>query len=568
VPFRLLEEVTELSCPPAEGDTENLIVQGDNLEALKALLPRYAGQVKCIYIDPPYNTGNEGWVYNDAVNSPEIRQWLGHAVGKEADDLSRHDKWLCMMYPRLVLLRQFLRDDGAIFVSIDDNEASSLRFVMDEIFGPNNFVATVIWQKMDSPKNTALHLSEDHDYIVIYARNGNTWRPNKLARSEAMLARYKNPDNDPRGPWLLSDLAARNAYSAGRYPITTPKGRVIDGPPAGSYWRVSKEKFAELEKDGRIWWGKSGDNRPGIKRFLSEVQEGVVPQTLWFWKDVGSTRHAKQELSQLMAARASQDLFITPKPSALIQRILQIATSPGDLILDSFAGSGTTGHAVLALNAAEKARTETTESTEKQNLQNPSVSSASSVRNPPRRFILVEIDEKIARDITAERVRRVAKGYTNAKGEGVAGLGGGFQFARLGKPLFDETGAIRSDVKFGELAEFVFFKETGRPMPRTEHTKDTERKGKNGKSTLRGLRDLRASPLLGVHDGRAVYLLFNGILADKSVGGGNVLTGPVLAKLPKHDGPKVVYAAACRLGRARLESEQITFKQTPYDLQV
>lgn len=278
VPFRLLEPVPELSCAEAHGaDSGNLIVQGDNLQALKALLPRYAGQVKCIYIDPPYNTGNEGWVYNDNVNSPEILKWLGEVVGKEGETLDRHDRWLCMMYPRLALLKQFLREDGAIFISIDDNEMATLRLLMDEIFGAKNFVASIIWNMMDSPKNTARHLSEDHEYVIVYSKNKAQWTLNPLRRSEAMIARYKNPDNDERGPWLLSDLAARNFYAHGRYAITTPSGKVIEGPPSGSFWRVSEEKFWQLNRDKRIWWGKSGNNRPGIKRFLSEVKNGVVP---------------------------------------------------------------------------------------------------------------------------------------------------------------------------------------------------------------------------------------------------------------------------------------------------
>ncbi len=518
VPYRLIRCEGELSAG-AVGEG-NLLVEGDNLQALKALLPYYAGKVKCIYIDPPYNTGNEKWAYNDNVNSPEIRKWLGQTVGKEADDLSRHDKWLCMMYPRLVLLRDFLREDGAIFISIDDNEQQSLRFILDEIFGAQNFVATIIWQKMDSPKNTAVHFSEDHDYIVVYARDGNRWKPNKLPRTEAMLARYKNPDNDSRGPWLLSDLAARNFYNAGRYPITTKAGRVIDGPPAGSYWRVSKERFDELEKDGRIWWGKSGDNRPGIKRFLSEVQEGVVPQTLWFWKDVGSTRNAKQELSQLMAAGASEDLFITPKPTGLIQRILQIATNANDLILDSFAGSGTTAHAVLQMNHEH---------------------------GGDRHFLLIEIDSAIAKDITAERIKRLVHGYKNTKTEHIAALGGGFRYCALGEPLFDEQGKIREAVKYRDLAHHVFFTETGEPLPKT-----------TGKQF----------PLLGVFNGRAIYLLFNGVLGDKSANGGNVLNLATLPKLPEHSGPRVVYGTACRISPARLKREGIAFKQIPYEIKV
>jgi site-specific DNA-methyltransferase (adenine-specific)/adenine-specific DNA-methyltransferase len=520
VPFHLLKDVPQLAC--GDAGNGNLIVQGDNLVALKALMAYYAGQVKCIYIDPPYNTGNEGWAYNDNVNSPIIREWLGKVVGKEGETLDRHDRWLCMMYPRLALLRQLLREDGAIFISIDDNEVQSLRYVMDEIFGEQNFIATVIWQKMDSPKNTAIHLSEDHDYIVIYAKKADTWRPNKLARTEAMVARYKNPDNDLRGVWLLSDLAARNFYSQGRYPLTTRKGRVIDGPPAGSYWRVSKNKFDELERDGRIWWGKSGDNRPGIKRFLSEVQAGVVPQTLWQWKDVGSTRNAKQELSQLMAAAASQDLFITPKPTRLIERILQISTDPGDLVLDSFAGSGTTGHAVLNLNA--KSSTE-----------------------PPRRFILVEIDEIISKELTAPRLKRVVVGYENTKNVYANGIGGSFRFCELGDPLFDKDGKILEKVRFPDLARHVYFTETGEPLSRERVPK---------------------SPFLGECRGVAIYLLYNGILNDKSSTGGNVLTRQILAKLPPYQGMRVIYCAGCLLGRDRLQVERIVVRQIPYEIKI
>ncbi|MCP5332645.1 MAG: site-specific DNA-methyltransferase [Pseudomonadales bacterium] len=553
VPFRLLEPLPELSLPsPAgrgaggEGDHgDNLIVQGDNLHALKALLPRYAGQVKCIYIDPPYNTGNEGWVYNDNVNSPEIRRWLGEVVGREGDTLDRHDRWLCMMYPRLVLLKQFLREDGAIFVSIDDNEVATLRLLMDEIFGANNFVASSIWNMMDSPKNSARHLSEDHEYVVIYALNKDTWRPNPLARSEEMIARYKNPDNDPRGVWLLSDLAARNFYAQGRYSITTPSGKVIEGPPSGSYWRVSEEKFWELDRDNRIWWGKSGANRPGIKRFLSDVKDGVVPRTLWRWQEVGSTRHSKQELSQIMGLGASTDLFVTPKPSSLIQRILQIATDKDSLVLDSFAGSGTTGHAVLKQNAEDGGN---------------------------RRFILVEMDDAIARNVTAERVRRVAQGYSNAKGEPVPGLGGGFQFCRLSaEPLFDADGQIRRDVSFAQLAEFVWFAETGTSWMPSFRGGGAEPGIQSSPasldSRLRGNDGIDSSPLLGVYEGRAIYLLYNGILKDRSIDGGNVLTGPLYDLLPPFAGPKVIYAAANRMG-SRAAREGITFKQTPYALEI
>lgn len=360
----------------------NLIVQGDNLHALKALMPIYAGRVDCIFIDPPYNTGNEGWAYNDNVNAPMIKEWLdANPIGIE--DGLRHDKWCAMMWPRLRLLHDLLSDEGSIWITLDDNEIHRARSILDEVFGEDNFVATCIWHKMDSPKNTAQFLSVDHDYILVYAKRITELEVNLLPRSDEMLARYKNPDGDPRGPWLLSDLAARNEYSEGRYSITTRSGKVISGPPPGSYWRVSRKKFDELDADGRIWWGESGENRPGIKRFLSEVRGGVVPQTIWHWEDVGSTRHSKQDLSRLMGLQSGEDTFITPKPVKLVDRIISVAAKPDSIVLDSFAGSGTTAHSVLEANKRDGGN---------------------------RRFILVEMED-YADKLTAERVRRVMNGY-------------------------------------------------------------------------------------------------------------------------------------------------------------
>jgi adenine specific DNA methylase Mod len=252
VPFRLLEEVPGLSCPPAEGETENLIVQGDNLESLKALLPRYAGQVKCIYIDPPYNTGNEGWVYNDAVNSPEIRQWLGKTVGKEAEDLSRHDKWLCMMYPRLVLLRQFLREDGSIWISMDDSEISLLRALMDEIFGREKFVACNVWQKRYSRENRG-SIGDVHEYLLVYARSPGLFQEvrNLVPLTEEQAKIYKNPNNDPNGRWRGIPMTAQGFRPNQMYEIVGPDG-TKHRPPEGRCWSTIEPEFEKLRKAGRI----------------------------------------------------------------------------------------------------------------------------------------------------------------------------------------------------------------------------------------------------------------------------------------------------------------------------
>jgi len=388
-------------CPEDSVDwdtTQNLMIEGDNLEVLKLLQKSYAGKVKLIYIDPPYNTGKD-FVYADDFRD-NIKNYLeltgqvegGRKISSNTDASGRfHTDWLNMMYPRLKLARSLLSQEGALFVSIADHETHNLRACLDEVFGPENFIATVVWHKMDSPKNTAIHFSEDHDYILVYAKESSLWRPRALERSQGMIDRYKNPDNDHRGSWLLSDLAARNYYSQGQYPITTKVGRVIEGPPAGSYWRVSKEKFDELDRDNRIWWGENGDNRPGIKRFLSEVRDGVVPQTYWNWKDVGSTRNAKQEFSQLMESAAGEDIFITPKPVKLVERVISIGTRPDqeDIVMDFFAGSGTTGHATLASNIKDDGN---------------------------RRYLVVQLPEPTGQvrhttisEMTKERLRRAGK---------------------------------------------------------------------------------------------------------------------------------------------------------------
>ncbi len=382
-----------------------------------------------------------------------------------------------MMYPRLQLLRELLRDDGAIFISIDDNEIHSLRMLMDEIFGENNFVATIIWQKIYSPKSSARFFSENHDYIVAYARSRDDWDRHLLPRTTEQNDRYDNPDNDPRGPWKPSGLDARNPYSKGRYSIACPGGRLVPGPPAGAYWRYSEEKLRDLDRDGRIWWGENKNNVPAIKRFLSEVKQGIVPQTIWEYRDVGHTQDAKQQYVEILQ---TEEVFTTPKPVALIKRIAQLSTNPGDIVLDSFAGSGTTAQAVLELNQED---------------------------GGGRQFILVQqpYDTKdnetdkfnICERITAERVRRVIRGYTftkrngsaKRKTESVEGLGGTFTYARVGLPLFGEYRSLGAALPvYEELAKYVFYTETSGDFDPAAVD------GKTGK--------------IGEHKGTSYYLLY------------------------------------------------------------
>ncbi len=342
--------------------TQNLMIEGDNLEVLKLLQKSYAGKVKLIYIDPPYNTGKD-FVYPDNFQD-NIKNYLeltgqtesGRKISSNTDASGRfHTDWLNMIYPRLKLAHSLLQSDGVVFVSIADHEIHNLRAAMNEVFGEENFVATVIWQKVYSPKNSARHFSEDHDYIVVYAKNSETWTPRLLPRTEEMEARYANQDNDPRGPWKAGDLSARNFYGEGTYPITTPSGRQLPGPPPGTYWRVSRPKFDELDSDNRIWWGSDGSNVPAIKRFLSEVKDGRVPQTLWTYEEVGHTQEAKKELIATVDFPNSDVVFDTPKPTRLLRRILQLTTSPdgNDLVLDFFAGTGSTMDAVYQQNAED-----------------------------------------------------------------------------------------------------------------------------------------------------------------------------------------------------------------------
>jgi adenine-specific DNA-methyltransferase len=388
--FVALDLDQSLSC--GDAPWKNLIIEGDNFDALRYLRMTFAGRVKCIYIDPPYNTGNKDFVYNDRY------------VDKE--DLWRHSKWCEFMFQRLTLAKDLLSEDGVIFVSIGDDEIFQLGLMLQRIFGEQNFIANVIWEKVYSPKNTAKHFSDDHDYIVVYARNANSWKVNLLPRTDAQNKAYKNSDNDPRGDWKSSDLSARNPYSEGTYSIVSPSGRYISGPPNGRYWTVSKANFEVLNADNRIWWGKDGNSMPSLKRFRTDVMDGRIPQTLWPYDEVGHTQEAKKEMLEILDFANSAAVFSTPKPVRLIERVLRVSSDPDSLVLDFFAGSGTTAHAVHKLNKEDGG-----------NRRVILVSSTEATVDEP--------EKNLCRDVCATRVRRVIEGYGENEG-----LGGDFAYLR------------------------------------------------------------------------------------------------------------------------------------------
>ena len=402
--IRLLQTPSRATLIPAPkesvnfDETSNVFIEGENLEVLKLLYKSYFGRVKMIYIDPPYNTGND-FIYPDNYTDP-LDAYLrltgqkdsdGNLLTSNPETSGRyHSAWLSMIYPRLFLARQLLRDDGVIFITADDHEIHNLRMIMNEVFGEENFVSAIIWQKIFSPQNTARHFSEDHDYLVVYARNAPIWSPVLLARTEEADARYSNPDDDPRGAWTSGDLTARNYYSEGQYEVKSPTGKKFR-PTIGTYWRVRYEKFLELDRDKRVWWGADRSNMPRLKRFLSEVKQGIVPQTLWKHEEVGHTQEAKKELLEVLDFENTDNVLDTVKPTRMIRRMLQLATSPaeGDLIIDFFAGSAATAHAVLKQNREDGGN---------------------------RRFLMVQLPEplpiaekklKTIADIGKQRIRRV-----------------------------------------------------------------------------------------------------------------------------------------------------------------
>lgn len=547
VPYRLIHCDGALSA--GDPDAGNLLVQGDNLEALKALLPYYGGQVKCIYIDPPYNTGKSDWTYNDKVDSPEITEWLGKAVGKEAEDLSRHDKWLCMMYPRIRLLRDFLADDGVIFVSCDDNEQAALNLLLAEIFGRRNHIGTTIWK--NATDNNPTQVAVEHEYVVIYAKNKDAlprhWSGLENDTKELMLKEFNNIAEK------YSDIAARqkyfgefvrkNASSLGdlaRYKLVDSRGvyvsrRNLENPGKNGYqyeivhpktgnncakplwgWRFPHDRMKSLIEEGRIVFGKDESKIPELKAYLEEVG---FPLRSVFSID---SRKGSNDLESVFGRR---DIFKNPKSVEFATYLLSFVSKGDDIILDSFSGSGTTAHAVLAMNSQDGKR---------------------------RRFIAIEMDEKTAQEVTAERLRRVVNGYAKGGDDAslVAGLGGGFRYCRLGVPLFNEFGDIDGEVTFPDLAAHVFFAETGTPIPA---------KAQDGNAYL------------GKHGQKAVYLLYTqGLECTPREALGNVLTPAALLALPPppdgFEGTRVVYAEGTTVSPDRLKAEGVVFKQIPYQI--
>lgn len=557
VPFRTLEKKYTFASE-GQNDGGNMIIHGDNLDALKALLPKYEGRVKCIYIDPPYNTGNEGWVYNDNVNDPKIRKWLGEVVGKEGEDLSRHDKWLCMMYPRLKLLHKLLAEDGVILVSIDDNEYANLKAICDEIFGINCFVSNISWQRTYSSRNDSKGIANEVEHILVYSKVAN-WNPKKLSRTESMDVRYSSPDNDPR-LWKAGDASAPGAAThpgmvyAIQHPIT---GKYIY-PPNGRCWTYGQEQMLSIMQQWAdyklfplddyktrveicgqtttvpetisaivlanpcketfhqsqmrynegtwpiLYFTSKGHGGIACKRYLEEMG-GRIVTNLWLHDEVGHTDEAAKELKNIFDGKTP---FDTPKPERLVKRIMQIATDPDSIILDSFAGSGTTAHAVLNINKQDGGH---------------------------RKFILVEMMD-YADSITAERVKRVISGYGEGK-KAVPGTEGGFSYYELGEPLL-VNGLLNPNVEESKIREYVYYTETRQPMP--EPSADEKH-------------------LLGVHDRHAYYFYYE---SDRLT----TLNRAFLRTIKTRAESYLIYADVNMLSAEEMETFHISFKKIPRDI--
>lgn len=565
VPYRVLERqysYDEAGQHAEDNGSENMIIHGDNLEALKALLPRYEGKVKCIYIDPPYNTGNEGWVYNDNVNDPKIKKWLGEVVGKEGEDLSRHDKWLCMMYPRLKLLQRLLAEDGVIFISIDDNELYNLKSICDEIFGLSCFVSNISWQRTYSMRNDSQGIPAEIEHILVYSKKP-MWIPSKLPRTEEMNSKYKNPDNDPQGPWQNTTAFAPGGttHQGMVYAIQHPFTGKMMYPTRDAHWRYQQEQMLEImrgwcnyelkelddaheraavcgltpdevrqgvkaivlsepldvssQKAKKVYergqWPRfyfTSGGKGGIRRKTYMESVGGKPATnYWPFSETGHTDEAKKDLLSIFGGKVT---FDTPKPARLIERVLTIAASPDSIVLDSFAGSGTTAHAVLNMNKADGGN---------------------------RKFILVEMMD-YADSITAERVKRVIDGYGEGK-KAVEGTGGNFSYYELGPVLLLPDGNLNEEVGAQKIREYVYYMETKEPLP-TEQPKDEPY-------------------FMGLCRNTAYYFYYERERVT-------TLDHTFLATIQTKAEGYTIYADLCAIPQETLRKHNITFKKIPRDI--
>lgn len=517
VPYRVLERqysFDENGQHETDNGSANKIIHGDNLEALKALLPEYEGKIKCIYIDPPYNTGNEGWVYNDNVNDPRMRDWLHKTVGKEGEDLSRHDKWLCMMYPRLKLLQRLLAEDGAIFISIDDNEELALKAICAEIFGARNYITNFIWRKVDSPNDNKVAITPDHEYILAYAKNISRLSLLQKSAPEIIDAYRQVDENGRRCRDRLLKKNGKNSLRRDRptmfFPITAPDGTEVlpihdNGEEA--CWAMGKDGVAKQIKAGTLVWKKRIRNgtegwEPYTREYAPDVPTRPYPS---IWADLPTMRQAKAVLKKIFQ---TSDLFDTPKPSELIERLLQMIGDKNAVILDSFAGSGTTAHAVLNMNKADGGN---------------------------RGFILVEMGD-YADTITAERVKRVIDGYGEGK-KAVEGTGGSFSYYELGEPLLCGD-VLNEKVSTDKIREYIYFTDTKSSLPEPNPDEPY---------------------FLGVHVGSAYYFYYE----KQAV---TTLNRAFLNTVRTRADAYVIYADLCTLSDAELEKYHITFKKIPRDI--
>jgi adenine-specific DNA-methyltransferase len=469
---------------------------------LKALLPKYEGKIKCIYIDPPYNTGNEGWVYNDNVNDPKIKKWLGEVVGKEGEDLSRHDKWLCMMYPRLCLLQKLLSDDGAIFISIDDNEVYNLKLICDEIFSQSNFQGDVIWQHSLQSNGYGGKFVSQFNHTLVYAKSARFVLQN-LPRTDEDNKLYKNPDNDPKGAWR-SGYCVNGLYRPNLiYDIETPSGKIIKAPEKG--WRWSRETLEKKIQTGEVIY--NADETSIVHKLYLADLNGKVPENIWVNGVAGTTRQATAELKLMFNGKTP---FDTPKPSQLIERIIHISCDKDSIILDSFAGSGTTAHAVLNMNKVDGGN---------------------------RKFILVEMGD-YANDVTAERVKRVINGYGDGK-DAVEGTGGDFSYYELGETLFLPNGTLNNNVETEDIRKYIWYTETN-GVGYAENTDEEY--------------------YLGSHNDTAYYFCFE---KDRTT----VLDYEFLTGVRVRQQAYIIYADSCALSESDLQRWNITFKKIPRDIE-